>query len=120
MNFFYIIGTIILSVYGQLILKWRIAQYGHMPSGLTDKFIFFGKLILDPFIISAFAAGFPATLFWMAAMTKFDLSFAYPFTSLSFVLILIFSALFLEEPVTFPKIIGMTLIVSGIIVGSRA
>ena len=119
MSFFYIIGMIILTVYGQLILKWRIAHYGCMPSGLTDKLVFFGKLILDPFIISAFVAGFPAVLLWMAALTKFDLSFAYPFTSLSFVLILVFSGLFLGEPVTLPRIIGMVLIVLGIIVGSQ-
>ena len=55
----------------------------------------------------------------MAAMTKLDLSHAYPFTSLSFVLVLIASGLFLNEPVTWPKIAGIALICGGIAIGSQ-
>jgi multidrug transporter EmrE-like cation transporter len=55
----------------------------------------------------------------MAAMTQFDISHAYPFMSLNFVLVLILSWLLFHEPLTGPKIAGMALIVAGIIVGSR-
>ena len=52
-------------------------------------------------------------------MTKFELSYAYPFTSLSFVLVLVASALFFREAITVPKVLGLALIVVGIILGSR-
>ena len=55
----------------------------------------------------------------MAAMTRFDLSYAYPFTSLSFVLVLALSVHLFNEPVSLPKVLGLALIISGIIVGSR-
>jgi multidrug transporter EmrE-like cation transporter len=58
-------------------------------------------------------------LSWILALTKADLSYAYPFTSLSFVLILAASAFFFHEPVTPAKIAGMVLIVAGILIGSR-
>ena len=90
-----------------------------MPVSLDDKVIFFGKLLLDPFIISGFVAAFIASLCWMSAMTKFDLSFAYPFMSLSFVLVLIFSGLSFHEVITYPKVIGSVFIVIGIIIGAR-
>ena len=67
--------------------------------------------------MSSLAGAFIASLCWMAAMTKFELSYAYPFTSLSFILVLILSGLFFHEPITIYKIIGSVLIVSGIIVG---
>jgi multidrug transporter EmrE-like cation transporter len=55
----------------------------------------------------------------MAAMTKFDLSYAYPFMSLNFVLVLMLSAFFFGEPITPSKLIGLFLIIGGIIVGSQ-
>lgn len=53
-----------------------------------------------PFIISGFAAAFIAALCWMAAMTKFDLSYAYPFMSIPFIFVLFLSAFFFQEPIT--------------------
>jgi len=115
--YFYILATLLFTVYGQLILKWRIAYYGTLPVSLADKVIFFSKLLLDPFIISGFVAAFVAALCWMATMTKFDLSYAYPFMSLSFVLVLILSALFFHEPITTAKVLGVIFILAGIIIG---
>ena len=62
---------------------------------------------------------FLAFFCWMAAMTKFDLSYAYPFMSLSFVLVLILSALFFHETVTLAKVLGIIFIMAGIITGAR-
>ena len=116
-DYFYILATILFTVYGQLILKWRIEYYGTLPVSLADKVIFFSKLLLDPFIISGFVAAFVASLCWMAAMTKFDLSHAYPFMSLSFGLVLILSALFFHESITTAKVLGVIFIMAGIIIG---
>jgi multidrug transporter EmrE-like cation transporter len=55
----------------------------------------------------------------MAAMTKFELSYAYPFMSLAFVLVLGLSAVFFQEAITMPKVLGLSLIILGIIIGSR-
>ncbi len=56
----------------------------------------------------------------MAAMTKFDLSFAYPFMSLEFVLVLILSVMLFREPITVHKVVGMLFIVSGIFITSKS
>jgi uncharacterized membrane protein len=55
----------------------------------------------------------------MAAMTKFELSYAYPLMSLNFVIVLILSAWLLHEPVTLNKTIGIILIVAGTVIASR-
>ncbi len=120
MNFLYILGTIVFTVYGQLILKWRIVNYGALPGPFRDKAIFLLRLLIDPFILSGFLAAFIASLFWMAAMTKFDLSFAYPFMSASFVLVFIFSIILFNEPFSIYKALGLLFIVIGIIITSRA
>lgn len=120
MGYMYIFGTIFFTVYGQMILKWRISQFGSLPDPLVEKILFLFKLLLDPLILSGFVSAFIASFFWMAAMTKFDISFAYPFMSASFIMVLFFSVIFLNEPMTWQKVIGMLFIVTGIFITSRS
>jgi multidrug transporter EmrE-like cation transporter len=119
MNYSYILGTILFTVYGQLILKWRIGFYGAMPEQLSSKIKFLLKLFIDPYILSGFVSAFFASLCWMAAMTKFSLNHAYPFMGLNFVLVLLLSGFLFHESITILKVIGVILIVTGIIIGSQ-
>ena len=118
MDYLYIFGTILFTVYGQLVLKWQISQAGSLPMALVDKIIFLLRQFGNLWILSGFAAAVVAALCWMAAMTTFELSYAYPFMSLSFILVLVFSAVFLHEAVTVSKALGILLIVAGLVVGS--
>jgi len=119
-DYLYIFATIAFTVFGQMILKWRIVQFGSLPTGSLDKFKFLISLLFDPAIFSGFAAAFLASLAWMAAMTKFDLSHAYPFMSLNFVVVLLLSGWILSEPMSIQKTIGVGLIVIGTVVAARA
>ena len=115
--YFYILGTVLFTVYGQLILKWRIVQFGQLPTGFRDKLIFLLKAVVDPFIFSGLVAAFIASLFWMAAVTRLDLSAAYPLitaglTTITFLLAIVV----LKEPLSFSKVLGLILIVSGVLV----
>lgn len=114
-----IFGTIFFTVYGQLVIKWRIANYCHLPEEMMAKMVFLLKLFLDPFILSGFLSAFVASLCWMAAMTKFELSYAYPFMGLTFVLVFVASVFLFAESVTIYKVLGLALIVLGIIIASR-
>ena len=119
LDYLYIFATIGFTVYGQLVLKWRISKFGPLPVDFLEKLKFLVSLLFDPVIFSGFAAAFLAALAWMAAMTKFELSHAYPFMSLNFVIVLMLSGWLLSEPITFQKALGVGLIVFGTIVAAR-
>jgi drug/metabolite transporter (DMT)-like permease len=118
-GFAYIVGTVLFTVYGQIVLKWRVAKVGALPGVFSHKIFFLLSVIWDPWVLSSIVAGFLAFLCWMAALTEFELSYAYPFMSLSFLLVLVFSTILLQEPLTVSKVVGVGLIVAGIIIGSR-
>ncbi|MEJ7685847.1 MAG: EamA family transporter [Variovorax sp.] len=118
-NYLYIAATIAFTVYGQLILKWRVGFHGHLPGETLDKARYILGVLFDPWVISGFAAGFLASLTWIAAMSKFELSHAYPFMSLNFVVVFFLSAWLLGEPFTLSKSVGVALIVLGTIVVAR-
>lgn len=115
----FIFLTILLSVYGQLIIKWQVTSAGVMPEEMIEKLISVSKLLMNPWILSGFAAGVLAAMSWMIAISKLQLSYAYPFVSLTFVLILIFSSLLFSEPITWPKIFGLIFIVIGVSISAN-
>jgi len=118
--YFYILGTVLCTIYGQIILKWRIGKFGQLPEGFSEKIFFLLKLILDPFIFSGLFAAFVASLFWMAAVTRLDLSAAYPLITAGLTTITVILAIVvLKEPLSFSKAFGVFLIISGVIVMIR-
>jgi len=117
MGHLYLLGTVVFTVLGQLMIKWRIVQYGAMPEKPVDKVYFLLKAFLDPYIISGLLSAFVASIFWMAAMTKYDVSYAYPFITAGLTVITVFMAiLVLGETITINKISGLTLVVLGVVV----
>jgi len=119
MGHVYILATILLTVYGQLIIKWQMMQAGILPVDFAGKVVFLLRLLLNGWILSAFLAAFLASLAWMAAMTRFQLSYAYPYMGLVFALLLLASVFLFHEAVTWPKLIGTVLIVVGVVVVSQ-
>lgn len=116
MGYLFIALTVLFTVYGQLVLKWQVGLAGSPPEGIGGKVEFLIRVLLNPWVISGLGAAFIASLFWMLALSKLPLSTAYPYTASSFLLILLFGAVFFSEPVTVGKIIGTTLIIAGIAV----
>ncbi len=119
MSYVYVLLTILLTVYAQIVIKWQVLKAGALPELMGDKIAFLFQLLLNFWVISAFAAAFLASLTWMAAMTKLQLSHAYPFMGLTFVLVLLASGYFFNEPVTVLKVAGLALVVLGLVVSSQ-
>jgi len=121
MRYLYIFGTIIFTVYGQMILKWRIKTLGwSMTNGnILEKVVCYLKLLFDPFILSGFIGAFIASICWTMAMTKFEITYAYPFMSISPAIVFLLGIFILNETFTIGKIIGLVLIILGIIITVR-
>lgn len=119
MSYLFIACTVLLTVYGQLVLKWQVGLRPEITTqGMTARNIL--RLLSDPWVLSAFAAAFGASLFWMWALSKMPLSKAYPFTALSLPIISLIAALVFRESLDAAKIVGTVLIMSGVVVLSRS
>ncbi len=117
-DYLFLLIMIALTVYGQMILKWRMDQVGPLPPGFWPGLRHLLGLLVDPAVVSSFVAAFIASLAWMAALTRFELSYAYPFTSLNFVAVLILSVWLLNEQLTWQKVVGLGLIILGTVIAS--
>jgi multidrug transporter EmrE-like cation transporter len=119
MAYFYILLTILLTVFGQIVVKWQVNLAGDFPADIDQKFAFLGRLLLNPWVISSFAAAFIASLTWMAALTQLPLSVAYPFMSLSFLFVMILSYFLFKEPITLSKTLCLAFVITGLIIGNQ-
>lgn len=119
LSWLFVVLTVGLTVYGQLMMKIQVLKAGSIPAEGYGKLFFFMKLLSNPWVLSCLGAGFLASLCWMAAMTKLPLSRAYPWTSFSFIAVLFLSSWLLHEPLTWPKAAGLGFIIAGIVLGSQ-
>jgi multidrug transporter EmrE-like cation transporter len=113
-----VVTAVIMTVYGQLVVKWQVVRHGHIPASVHGKVAYFLNLLVDPWVISVMVATFVAALAWMAALSRLELSKAYPFTALSFVTVLLLSAILFGEDITSAKVAGVVLVIAGLIVGA--
>jgi len=118
LKYLYITGTVLFTVYGQLIIKWRISNnYGQLPHHFGEKLFFLLRLFTDGYILSGFVAAFLASVFWMAAMTMTNLSFAYPLITAGLTLLTtVMAVLLLGETLSLQKMLGILIILCGIVV----
>lgn len=119
MSYAYVAVSISLMVYCQIVIKWQVASAVAHPENTASRLGLAIGLLINPWVISALAAAMLAAVLWMAALTKLDLSRAYPLVSLSFVAVTFASAWLFQEPLTGLKLAGVALICVGVAIGSQ-
>jgi multidrug transporter EmrE-like cation transporter len=115
----FVVLCLIGTVSGQLILKYAVGKHGSIPDGGTAAIGFIGRTLLDPLVLLSLALAFAASLAWIAAVSRLDLSTAYPFMSLAFVATAILSALVLGESVSVTRWAGIVVVVAGLVLVAR-
>ncbi len=99
--------AIALGITGQVIYK-----YGALKLQEFDLL----QIITNPyFILGSVFYGISAIL-WFWSLSKLELSFAYPFLAISYVAIMTIGILVFKEQLLLSKIIGITFIITGLII----
>lgn len=116
-GYFAIFFVVLLTVYSQIVFKWRMLQLGseHInPISNHSKLIL--TVLFDPFILSGYISAFLVSILWIFVLKNFQLSYAYVFLSLPLVLVSVLSYFIFGENLDNYKIFGMVLIVLGILI----
>jgi drug/metabolite transporter (DMT)-like permease len=110
-----LILAIILDTFIQI--TWKLSV-SHVPADASAPATIRGALA-NPLFYAAMVA-FGAQLFnWVRVLARADLSFAQPFTALSYITVLAISCRSLHESLSVSKIFGVALILVGVFFISR-
>lgn len=111
-----IISSIACSALAQIMLKLGMGRVT-IDSVTLPSLI---SLFLNPFIVAGMALYVTAMLIWLYVLKYVEVSYAYPFTALGFVLVMVISTFFLNEAMTPLRIAGVALIIGGIFLISKS
>ena len=118
--FLSLLPTIMLTAYGQLVIKWRISALV-TTTGESSGWVARAVLYLsDPFIFSAFVVSFLSAIAWFFVAERYPVSVAFPaYVGTLFAIVTIASALLLKENISAQHLVGLALILAGVVVVSR-
>lgn len=78
------------------------------------------SLVLNPFIVAGVFLHVLALFTWLYVLKHVDVSYAYPFISMGFVIVLLLSYFLFNEAINLYRIAGVTSIILGIILVSKS
>lgn len=110
--------TVVLTVYGQGVVKWRVNRAGDAADGVPQQLIWALQLLMDPWIWTVVIAVIVASIAWLAAISRLELSIAYPLMSTSLILVVLLGVLAFDEPLTVAKMGGALLVLVGLCVAN--
>jgi len=116
----FIFLTIGLTVVGQLLVKLGMTQLGKLPEEPAAVTGFLLRAVFHPANLLGLTCAVLAALCWMGALSRSDLSYAYPFMGLAIVLVLALTPSVFEERVSLNQWAGVALVCLGLWIASRS
>ena len=117
-----IIISVLLAATAQILLKHGMTQvtdHGAIPLALNRPVATFRRVAANASVWIGLLTFVVSAAVWIVVLSKVSLSFAYPFVSFTYIVILLFDGLILHETVSGLRWAGVAFIVAGILLVSR-
>jgi drug/metabolite transporter (DMT)-like permease len=116
----YILISVLAGALGQILLKKGMGSMGPLTLSMDQVGGILWRIATNPYVVIGLLIYVCGTLFWLVALSRVDLSFAYPFASLSYVVMLAASYFLFHENITPMRLLGTGVICLGVILISRS
>lgn len=116
-----ILISVCLAAVAQLTIKHgmnQVTAHGG-PLDLAAPVTTFRRVVTNVSVVAGLMIFVISAAAWLVVLSKVSLSFAYPFVSLTYVLILLFDRFALHQGVSGLRWAGVALIIAGIVLVSR-
>lgn len=119
-TFSLILISVILSVAAQILLKHGMSSPSVTQALQTDTIEGMISIATNISVILGLSAYVTSAGVWLIVLSKLDVSKAYPFVGLGFILTMFFAYFFLNEPLSSLKLVGTSFIFLGIVLVSMS
>lgn len=117
---FLILGCVAASALAQLLLKLGMS---HSATRGAVEARAWGELALqiatNPWVIGGLSLYFLSAVVWLLVLAKVELSFAYPFVGLGFIVTMLMGWWFMNDALGVQRIAGTLLIAAGVVLVAR-
>ena len=116
----YILVSVVAGAVGQVLLKKGMGSMGPLTLSVDQLGNILWRIGTNPYVVIGLAIYVAGTVFWLTALSRVDLSYAYPFASLSYVVMLIASWQLFSEDITPLRLLGTLIVCLGVFIISRS
>src|SRR5262245_13637341 len=109
--FIFIGFSTVFGICGQLSLKRGMSVMGGASGSSLIR-----RVATSPWVIGGLLTYGTGVIFWLLALSHLDISYAYPFASLSYIGIIIGSYFLFKERLTWARILGIAVIIAGVLI----
>ena len=116
----YILVAVLAGAAGQILLKKGMGSMGAVTLSANQIVGILWRIGTNPYVVIGLIVYVCGTVFWLAALSRVDLSYAYPFASLSYVVMLIASWQLFNENITPVRLLGTMVVGLGVFLISQS
>lgn len=115
-----ILATVLLNATSQILMKTGMTQVGKFEfSGASFRQMTIGAAT-NIFIICGLVTMVISMVTHLMSLSRFDVSFAFPFLSIAYVLVLLYGYWAMGENVNALRVAGVSLVVAGTVLIARS
>lgn len=106
----------LLIVTGQVLWKVAIDKNGGL---INSKYTIIENILnvgASYYMLSGILIYLIATVYWMYLLGRYEYSYIYPLFSMTYIISIIFAAVFFNESITLFKVIGVLFIITGVVI----
>jgi len=115
-----LVAGICLSVVGELLLKHGMNRFGTLDLSLPTLLPTLFRVFTQPLILLGFIFVFGASIFWLAVISRVNLSYAYPLLAFGYVVTALLARVIFNEPISLTRWAGIVVICVGVVLVSRS
>ena len=111
-----LVVSVCFAVAAQLVLKTGMNHVGRIGAGgLSSPAEIVGRVAGQPLVWVGLALYGISAMFWLVVLSRIPLSVAYPFVGMSYIVVVGFSQLILNEHVPILRWVGVIVVAVGIV-----
>ncbi|MEI6188025.1 MAG: EamA family transporter [Alphaproteobacteria bacterium] len=111
---------VVLNTVAQIFLKMGATSIGYFDFSLNNIRPVLFKLLTTPTIIGGISIYVLSVVIWIMALSRVEVSYAYPLTSMGYILTALAGHFLLQESMTPSRIFGIFMIMIGVYFVARS
>jgi len=117
-NILMILGSVLLNALAQLLIRKGMLAVGSVGVGnLMENIV---PMLSNLWLWGAMLSYAVSILMWMSVLSKVEVSYAYPFLSIGYIVAAVAGYAFFDEHLSLTRIAGIVVICIGVILISRS
>lgn len=117
-----ILSSVSLSAIAQISFKFGMSSspVQGIIRDSASRLEIIGVILFQPYVLLGLMCYVLGALMWLFVLSRLDVSMAYPFVGIGFILTMFLGALLLGEHIGITRVVGTALVVLGVVLVSRS